>query len=203
MAAAAGEVPRMPLIRPAAAAPSPPAASRKARPRPTAPAIHPALAREPAPRPPGGEAPAESPPSPPPTVKPASPPPAPKPAPPREHERQLDELIDGALTGKATGGGEHPAKAKEVEALPQLSRDEIQSAMKSIRPRIKDCYRQFGEKGLAMVRVELGAGGLVKTAAVSGVLANSQTGACVEAAVKTAHFPSSEGLNFSYPFYVR
>jgi hypothetical protein len=110
-------------------------------------------------------------------------------------------MVRGALEG--TESRDTEAHHQELEALPALSREEILAAMKGIRPRIKECHRQYGQRGMAWVRVEVGGGGAVTSAAVTGAFAGSPTGACVEAAVKTAHFPASEGMAFRYPFPVR
>lgn len=112
---------------------------------------------------------------------------------------QLDDLVKIALEGTETRGDERAAE----EALPPLTRDEIKAAMKEIRPRIKDCYRQFGKKGMARVRVEVGDGGEVASTTVEGTFANTPTSACVESAVKEVRFPASAGMTFRYPFPVR
>jgi hypothetical protein len=207
----------LPLVK-AVVAPEPKsaaAAGRRTRPTHATPAAHsasavgapgnaaPATPPEPAPAP-RAEPPADPPPAP--KAAAAEPPPAPKPPPPavsRGNEKQINELVKGALEGTETRGQQQQQQQQQVEALPSLTRDEILASMKVLRPRIKDCYRQFGEKGMAWVRVAVGAGGVVKSATVTGTFAKSPTGSCVESAVKTVHFPSSEGLNFDYPFSVR
>jgi hypothetical protein len=112
---------------------------------------------------------------------------------------QVDDLVKKALEGTETRGD----KRAEDEALPPLTREEIKAAMKVIQPRIKDCYRQFGQKGIARVRVEVGDGGEVASTTVEGNLAHTPTSACVESAVAEARFPASAGMTFRYPFPVR
>jgi hypothetical protein len=179
LARAAGELPAVPKLSAVAAAP--PAAARRSRahhgPVVATTAIATAPAHQPAPA-------------------------APTPAAPVSggSDRQIDDMVRGALEGTESRGTE---PHHEIEALPALSREEILTAMKGIRPRIKDCYRQYGQRGMAWVRVEVGGGGAVTSATVTGTFADSPTGACVEAAVKTAHFPTSEKLAFRYPLPVR
>jgi hypothetical protein len=90
-----------------------------------------------------------------------------------------------------------------VAAAPELTRTDILAAMKPLRPRIKECYKQFGQRGLALVHVSVGDKGQVASTKVEGIFAGSPTGACVEAAVKSVRFPESAGMSFRYPFPVR
>jgi hypothetical protein len=113
---------------------------------------------------------------------------------------RIDAMLQTALDGKETRGEPRPA---EVEGLPALGRDAIVAALKPLRPRIKDCYKQFGQRGVALVRVQVGDAGKVTSTRVEGSFAGSPTGACVEAIVKTVRFPESAGLAFRYPFPVR
>jgi hypothetical protein len=111
--------------------------------------------------------------------------------------REIDTMLKSAMDGTR---GEHGA---EMAALPPLTRDAIVGVMKPLRPRIKECYRQHGQRGLALVRVRVGEAGKVAASQVEGTFAGSPTGACVEAIVKTVRFPVSAGLSFRYPFPVR
>ena len=65
------------------------------------------------------------------------------------------------------------------------------------------CYARFAVPGTAMVNVVIAKRGHVASAAVTGKFAGTPTGACVEAAVKTARFPRSNGFSTPYPFQLR
>jgi hypothetical protein len=54
-----------------------------------------------------------------------------------------------------------------------------------------------------MVNVVIGKSGKVTSAAVTGKFAGTPTGQCVEAAVKTASFPPSDGFTTPYPFQLK
>ena len=75
--------------------------------------------------------------------------------------------------------------------------------MNSVRPKVNDCYNQFKVPGTAMVNVVIGKNGKVTSATVTGKFAGTPTGACVEAAVKTASFPPSDGFSTPYPFQLK
>jgi len=115
-------------------------------------------------------------------------------------DSELDQLVQTALAGKEKRGESHP---EEAEALPALTRNDIQASMKPLRPRIKECYKQFGQRGLAVVQVHVGDSGQVASTKIEGIFAGSPTGACIEAAVKSVSFPQSAGMTFRYPFPVR
>ena len=122
---------------------------------------------------------------------------------PRRDDRTVDQLLDSVVQGQPNQQQEADAQ-EAVPGLPPLTRDEIKLAMKQLRPRIKDCYRQYQQRGLAQVRIEVGNGGTINSAAVSGrPFAGTPTGECVETAVKTASLPASAGMTFQYPFPVR
>jgi hypothetical protein len=65
------------------------------------------------------------------------------------------------------------------------------------------CYNQFKVPGTAMVNVVIGKSGKVTSATVTGKFAGTPTGTCVEAAVKTATFPPSDGFTTPYPFQLK
>jgi hypothetical protein len=75
--------------------------------------------------------------------------------------------------------------------------------MNAVRPAVADCYAAYAVPGLAMVNVVIGRNGKVSRAFVTGRFAGTPTGACVEAAVKTAVFPPSDGLSTPYPFMLK
>ena len=74
--------------------------------------------------------------------------------------------------------------------------------MKAVEPLVKDCYRDYKQKGLAIVHIEVGKGGKVKGATISGRLAKTRTAVCVKAVLKTARFRQG-GFTFDYPVVVQ
>ena len=84
-----------------------------------------------------------------------------------------------------------------------LSKVAIVAGMNALRPQIAACYRRYQLPGVAMVNVVIGKSGRVTSAVAVGRFAGTPTGACVEAAAKTARFPTSDGLRTPYPFYLR
>jgi ribonuclease E len=116
-------------------------------------------------------------------------------------DRSVDDLLDAALTRKRAA---QPVEEEAAEPdLPALTKDDIRAALKVLRPKMKECYRQHHVRGVALVRISVGQEGEVVAAAVSGPLGASPTAECVSAAVKTASFPASKGMSFDYPFAVR
>jgi hypothetical protein len=116
-------------------------------------------------------------------------------------DRSVDDFLAAALTRKRAS---QPVEEEAAEPdLPALTKDDIRAALKVLRPKMKECYRQHHVRGVALVRISVGQEGEVVAAAVSGPLGASPTAECVSAAVKTASFPASKGMSFDYPFAVR
>ena len=84
-----------------------------------------------------------------------------------------------------------------------LSKAAVVNGMNFVKAKIAGCYATFQLPGMAMVNVVIAPGGNVSSATVSGKFAGTPTGACVEAAVKTAKFPPSQGLVVPYPFALK
>ena len=96
---------------------------------------------------------------------------------------------------KGGGGGDSSAGA--------LSKTALVAGLNSVRPKISACYNQFKVPGTAMVNVVIAKNGKVTKADVTGKFAGTPTGTCVEAAVKTASFPPSDGFSTPYPFQLK
>jgi len=77
------------------------------------------------------------------------------------------------------------------------------AGLNAVRPQVHACYEQFYVPGTAMANVVIAPSGRVSSATVTGKFAGTPTGACVEAAVKTARFPPSDGFRTPYPFQLR
>ena len=127
--------------------------------------------------------------------------------PPRPAKGSLDDLLNGATKsggtrpkvsdddGKKGGGGGESAGA--------LSKTALVAGLNSVRGKVGACYNQFKVPGTAMVNVVIGKSGKVTSATVTGKFAGTPTGTCVEAAVKTASFPPSDGFSTPYPFQLK
>jgi hypothetical protein len=114
--------------------------------------------------------------------------------------------LDRRLAGINETRDAEPAR-KKVEAEPPpppaLSRNDVQSAMRGIQPKVNECYKQFGKGGPADVKVTVSERGAVTAVALSGPFEGTPTGSCVERAVRSARFPESAGLRFDYRLTVR
>ena len=87
-----------------------------------------------------------------------------------------------------------PVRAGDGGDRNPLSRAAILKGLDAVEPLVHACYRRFHVPGTAMVNVAIANSGRVSSAQVSGKFAGTPTGACVEAAVKTARFPPSDGF---------
>jgi predicted Zn finger-like uncharacterized protein len=126
--------------------------------------------------------------------------------PPKPKKGSLEDLLNDAAPKaaksgprvdedkKGGGGGEGPGP---------LPKNALVAGLKGVQPKINACYNQFKVPGTAMVTVVIGKSGKVTSAAVTGKFAGTPTGQCVEAAVKTASFPPSDGFTTPYPFQLK
>lgn len=121
-----------------------------------------------------------------------------KPAPPKPSgPRSIDDLLEGALSGSAKSA---PAEASAAKSnLPdQPSRDQVISAMTSVKGAVSSCAKG-GQGGVATVTVSVaGSTGRVTNATVSGV--TGPTGSCVAQAVRKARFPKFQSKVFKVQF---
>jgi predicted Zn finger-like uncharacterized protein len=128
--------------------------------------------------------------------------------PPKPKPGSLDALLNDAAPrsgsnrpkvndddAKKGGGGGEPLGA--------LPKNALVAGLNGVRPKVSNCYNQFKVPGTAMVNIVIGKSGKVTTATVTGKFAGTPTGACVEAAVKTASFPPSDGFSTPYPFQLK
>jgi hypothetical protein len=127
--------------------------------------------------------------------------------PPRPAKGSLDALLNDAAPRAAnrpkvqdedkrggSGGG---------DSAGPLSKTALVAGLNGVRPKVGACYNQFKVPGTAMVNVVIGKSGKVTSATVTGKFAGTPTGTCVEAAVKTASFPPSDGFSTPYPFQLK
>jgi hypothetical protein len=133
--------------------------------------------------------------------KPASEPAVVTATPPRTKKGgSIDDLLNQVGTTKGGGEEPKPKKVATAAALPALSQSDIVSAMKAVQPRVKECYNQYKLPGIANVSISVSKGGRIASASVMGKFAGTPSGACVEAAAKTAKFPPCEAMSFPWPF---
>ena len=86
-----------------------------------------------------------------------------------------------------------------------LTRSQVQQGMRSVRKQVQRCYARYRRTGTAIVAVTIDTSGRVARAVVKGAFADSPTGTCIGAAVRSAKFPPfSDGpLHVTYPFVLR
>jgi outer membrane biosynthesis protein TonB len=197
-----------------AAGPAPPSAPVVAQSSPSpAPAPTPTpVVAQPSPPPAPAPAPAPAPPpsAPPPiahqaTPEPAAPPPAVEPARPRElrAQRHRGRRME---TAAATASREKPARevppptgrAKKEKLASAGERADLAAGMQAIQPRVKQCYRENMQSGVANVGIQVGPAGMVKAVTITGPLAGTRTALCLKAAVRAARFHQA-GVTFHYP----
>jgi len=124
--------------------------------------------------------------------------------PPKPKPGSLEALLNDASPqkpkpkvqeDKGGGGG--------GEGAGPLPKNALVAGLNSVRPKVGACYNQFKVPGTAMVNITIGKNGKVSKAEVTGKFAGTPTGTCVEAAVKTASFPPSDGFSTPYPFQLK
>jgi len=97
-------------------------------------------------------------------------------------------------------------------SFPEITRDadggqlrvgDIQRGMAAIKGKVQACYARFDVPGMVNVTLSINPNGRVGTAQVTGKFFGTETGICVERAVKSARFPTFSGPAMSgidYPF---
>jgi predicted Zn finger-like uncharacterized protein len=130
---------------------------------------------------------------------------------PRPAKGSIDDLLDNAVASsrrpaaRSRSSDDDSGKKDKAEApsAGPLSMSQLATGMKSVKPKVAECYKQYKVGGVAMVNMVIDKSGKVSQATVGAPFAGTPTGSCVEKAVKTASFPASEGLRTAYPFPLR
>jgi len=155
----------------------------------------------------GGDVSAQPEPAPLPSTQPS--PPSRRPSPPEGGRDDLDNMIDEAIT-RRQGGAAKPAaggaEAAPAGTLPErLSRSQIMDTMATVKGRVQACYDRYKVPGLTNVQLKIAGSGQIQSAAVEGLFAGTETGACVESAVRGARFPAfaAPSMSIKYPFMLR
>jgi hypothetical protein len=126
--------------------------------------------------------------------------------PPRPPKGSLDDLLNGATRSGGRGpkaSDDDGKKGGGDSSAGPLAKNALVAGLNSVRPKVSNCYNQFKVPGTAMVNITIGKNGKVSKAEVTGKFAGTPTGQCVEAAVKTASFPPSDGFSTPYPFQLK
>lgn len=93
--------------------------------------------------------------------------------------------------------------ARDATDLKPLHKSALIAGLNAVRPQVDGCYLKYRAPGNAMVKLRIALDGTVRSATVTGTFAGTPTGACVEAAVKTARFTPSTGIVTLYSFQLR
>jgi len=126
--------------------------------------------------------------------------PAPAVAPPVVGEPTGKPVVAFSCGIRRRGDEQDPFGGSEVGPM---SKAALVAGLNAVRPQIHECYLRHQVPGTAMVNVVIAKSGRVSKATVTGKFADTVTGACVEAAVKTAAFPPSDGFSTPYPFQLK
>jgi hypothetical protein len=125
--------------------------------------------------------------------------------PPKPKPGSLEALLNDAAPQKKGPkvSEDRGEKAGGGESAGPLNQRALVAGFNAVRPKVSACFNQFKVPGTAMVNVQISKSGKVTKADVTGKFAGTPTGQCVEAAVKTASFPPSDGFSTPYPFQLR
>ena len=120
--------------------------------------------------------------------------------PPVRH-RVPARVARSAITKRAVAPLKAAPAARTPAKLAALDCAAMSDGMRAIQPRVRDCYREYHQKGVVMSTIDVGADGKVKRVTVAGPLARTRSAACVQAAVKTARFRGAG--RFQYPLVLK
>ena len=119
----------------------------------------------------------------------------------KQHQnKSLDAMLKDVQKSKPEPP---PPEREEAAPPPPLSQADISRVMAGVKTRSKDCARQFGQKGIAELKLVVNKDGRVTDVTVGGKLASMPVAACIEKVVRAASFPRSAGLRFNYGIDVR
>jgi hypothetical protein len=148
-----------------------------------------------------------------------------EPAPPRAAEPAdpLEKLMAGAVSTKkssrreaksveealaGSGGAREtaapiPAALQTAAPKKTLTRDQIVQALRSVQGDVDECAKRFHKTGGADVEIAVDRDGTVQKAKATGANAGTPIGKCLEDAVSSADFPTSDGMKFPYRLTLR
>ena len=117
--------------------------------------------------------------------------------------KKHDKAIEAMLKDVQKSRPEPAPKREAAPALEPLTPAEIAKAMAGVKTRASACARRLKQSGIAALKITVGKDGRVTKASVSGKLANSPLGACVEKAARATTFRPNSGLRFDYRIEAR
>lgn len=139
----------------------------------------------------------------------AAPTPAPKaekaePAKPKDDIEALLAAATGGKKSSARSEDDAPKKEAPPANLGPLERSDIVKALGPVsNVKAKECFGQFKVPGNCTIKITVDQRGKVTNASATGKFAGTPSGNCLEAAVKAAKFPPSQGMTFDYPITLR
>ena len=129
-------------------------------------------------------------------------------APASRPKGSLDDLLAGATKTQrrrrpSQGGRGQEGRGRRRRGRRTAREERARRGSERCSAKVQACYNQFKVPGTAMVTVVIAKSGKVTSSTVTGKFAGTPTGTCVEAAVKTASFPPSDGFTTPYPFQLK
>lgn len=127
-----------------------------------------------------------------------------KPTEPSKPRDEIDEILNASSKPQEK---KPAAETTPGTALPEkLSAEDVRAGMGKAKARIQACYDKYKITGTIELRVRIEPDGTVGSAeAIDDKFANTETGLCVEQAVKAVKFPAFSGapLTLKYKFVLR
>lgn len=122
--------------------------------------------------------------------------------PPSTGEIELPGLDQGC---RQDSSSDDTDSTRAANLPPELSKSDIEQAMKIIRPQVFACFEKFKVPGMASFEFVVASNGSVNTVRLDGQFQGTPTGACLLEAAQNARFASfsHERQKFSYPFFLR
>jgi hypothetical protein len=114
----------------------------------------------------------------------------------KRDNKNLDDLLKDV--GQQRDRRPEPAPKREAATAATLSAADISAAMSVVKTRGNECAQRLGQAGIAQLKLTVGKDGRVSDVRVSGKVANTPLGQCIEKAARAAAFPPSAGLRFDY-----
>jgi len=106
--------------------------------------------------------------------------------------------LDALLKDVQKSQPEPKAKPEPPPPAAALSPADISRVMAGVKTRSNDCARRLGQQGNAELKITVGKDGRVSDVNLGGNVAGTPLGACIEKATRAATFPASSGLRFDY-----
>ena len=112
--------------------------------------------------------------------------------------RNTSKEIDAMLKDVQKSEPAPLPKHTEPASLSPLTAADIAKVMGAVKTRANACSKQFGQTGLADLKLTVGKDGRVSDVALRGKLADLPIAECIAKAARGATFPPNTGLKFDY-----